>query len=211
MGVRVGDQRVPIQPTNAPAHGRVGGEASLQREDVGRQIIETLLHRIKARLGAEDGKPGCPDVGRDEIALRIGLQHNFQQITRIQPQDRAAIRANVTDAFQPCLQPFQRGKGGHKDQVVDFANGVVFLVDVADLTTQQKAHRPLTGGWHLGLDGGQQVSLQAKQPFFRRFQLFFQFGQPAGVSNIAGGNQVDALPLRPETKMFQIQIFAGGA
>ena len=94
-------------------------------------------------------------MGRDEIALWVGLQHNFEQIARIQPQNRAAIRTNVADPFQPCLQPFQRGKGGHKDQVVDFANGVVFLVDVADLTTQQKAHRPLAGGWHLGLNGWQ--------------------------------------------------------
>jgi len=150
-------------------------------------------------------------VRGDERAARINLQDDFQEVATVQPQDGPAVGADVADAFEPRLQPFQRGKGGHKDQVMDLADSVVLLVDVADLAAQQKAHRPLTGRRHFGLNGGQQVGLEAKQPLLGRFQLFLQFGQPARVGNVARSDEMNALPLRPLGQPFQIQILAGGA
>ena len=209
MGIRVRDERIAVQIRDAPTHGWVGGKASLHGKDLIGQIAKTFFHRVKTRLGAKHGKPRRPDVGGDKVAARVGLQRNLQQITRIQPQDRPAIGANVANALQPGLKEIKRRKAGEKAEIVHFAHLVMALVDVADLAAQQKAHRGVTGCGHLRLDRRKQLLFQPKEPILRRLQLGAQLGQPARVGNIPRGHHLHPLDLRPFGEVLQVEILAG--
>ena len=204
MGIRVRDKGIAVQIRDAPTHGRVGRETSLHGKDLVGQIAKTFFHRVKTRLRAKHREPGRPDVGRDKVAARVSLQRNLQQITRIEPQDRPAIGADIADALQPGLKEIERRKAGEKAEIVHLAYLIMALVDVADLAAQQKAHLGVTGCWHLGLDRRQQLLLQAKEPIFRRLQLGAQLGQPARMGNIPRGHHLHPLDLRPFGQMLQV-------
>ena len=59
--------------------------------DMGSQVPEALLHRIEAGAGPEHGKMRCPDMGRNEDAVRTCLQHDLQEIAAGKPQDRPSV------------------------------------------------------------------------------------------------------------------------
>ena len=66
MGVGVGDQKIPVQRTHPPVHGRVGGQPGLQSIDPLRMLLKTLFQGIEAAFGPQHRKPGGPDVGGDD-------------------------------------------------------------------------------------------------------------------------------------------------
>ncbi len=118
VGVRVADQGEAVEPRDPPVHRRIGGEPRLHREDVRRQIAVALLHRVEARLRAQDGEPGRPDVGGDQIGVRPALQGDLQQVPRVEPEDGPAVRVEVADrarasrAGAPPCRGWRRRSGG---------------------------------------------------------------------------------------------------
>ena len=145
------------------------------------------------------------------MASGIGLQHDLQQVTRVQPQNRPAVGPDVADPLQPGLQPLHRLKRRRKDDVVDLARLIAALVDVADLAAEDEAHRAAAGGRHIGLDRGGQVGAQPEQTLFGGHELVAHLRQPAGVRDVARPDDVDALELRPAGQVLEGQVAAGGA
>ena len=209
MRVRAGDQRVAVEAGDAPVHRRVRGEPGLKGKDVRCQIAETGFDRVKPRHRAKQRKPRCPDMRRDQVAAFVDFQGGLKQVARVEPQDRAAIRADIADAFEAGLQTPHRIEVRGKQQVVDLAGLAMSFVDVADLTAEQKAHLPPTGWRHLVGDRSGKLGAQTKKTRFGRDQLLLDLRQPAWVGDVTGGNHPDPLELRPFPKLLQRQIFAG--
>ena len=83
MGIGIGDKPKAIQGGDTPVHGRIGGQACFQRMDLGAEISEAFLHRVKAGERAEQGKMRRPDMGRHINGPGTQLQYYFQQITAV--------------------------------------------------------------------------------------------------------------------------------
>ncbi|OPY91965.1 MAG: hypothetical protein A4E73_01599 [Syntrophaceae bacterium PtaU1.Bin231] len=104
MAVGVGDQGETVQAGNQPVHVRIGGKAGLQGKNMGRQVAETRLDAVESGLGAEQGKPGGPDVGRHQESLRRLRKQDLQEIAAVQAQDRAAVGLDIADPRQGGVQ-----------------------------------------------------------------------------------------------------------
>lgn len=78
----------------------------------------------------------------DQVAVGGNVQGDLQQVPAVQAENGAAICADVADLFQFCLQTGHRVQGGGKDDVVDFAGGIVLFVDVADSPASRKRTVP---------------------------------------------------------------------
>ena len=176
-----------------------------------RQVGEALLHRVETRLRAQNRKPWGPDVGRNQVAAGVRLQHDLEQVAAVEAQDRAPVGADVADLLQLLLQPRDSVERGSEDDVVHLAGAVVLLVDVADLAADQKAHAAAARRRHLVGHRRGVFRLEPKQPLLRRFQLVAQLRQPAGVGDVAGGHHLHALDLRPLPQVFQRQVATGRA
>ena len=209
MRVRTGDQRIAVEAGDTPVHRRVRREPGLKRKDVRRQIAETRFDRVEPRHRAEQRKPRRPDMGRDQVAAFVDFQGDLEQVARVEPQNRSAVRSDIADAFEAGLQAPYRVKIRGKKQVVDFAGFAVSFIDVADLTAEQKAHLTPAGWRHLVGDRSGKLGAQTKKTRFGRDQLLLDLRQPAWVGNVAGGHHPDPLELRPFPKLLQRQIFAG--
>ena len=109
--VGVGDQPVAVQRRHPPVHRRVGGQAGLHREDVLGQVGVAVRDRVEARLRAQRREPRRPDVRRHQVAALAGLQGDLQQVARVQPEDRPAVRAEVADPPERRGEPRGRGRG----------------------------------------------------------------------------------------------------
>ena len=103
------------------------------------QIAVAGVNGVKARLGAQGGKPRRPDMGRHQIGTRARLQGDFQEMAGIQPQDRSAIGFQVTDFGQAVNQPVDGLKIRAVNQVMDFARFVALFVNRRDLDRQHEA------------------------------------------------------------------------
>ena len=211
VGVGAGDERVAVQPGDAPVHRRIGREAGLYREDLRRQIGETLLDRIEPGPGAQDGEPRRPDVSGNQVAALIGFQDDLQQIPAVKTQDRASVGADVADLLELSLQVRSGLERGGEDDVVHLAGPVELLVDVADLAADQEPDGPATGCGHLVRHRGLELRPQPEQPVFGRIELFLHLGEPAGMGDVAGGDHLHPLELRPLPEVLQRQLPAGGA
>jgi hypothetical protein len=66
MGIGVGYQCESVKEGNPPVHLRIGTQTGLDGENMRCQIIETGSERVEAGLGSQYGKPGGPDMGRDQ-------------------------------------------------------------------------------------------------------------------------------------------------
>jgi hypothetical protein len=178
---------------------------------MGRQIPVALLDRIEARLGAEDGEPGCPDVGRDQIGVRPALQGDLQQVARIEPQDRPAVRRQVADRPELLPQARRRLQVGGVDQVVDLAGPLPLFVDRGNLHLQEEPERSVAGrgkpALHLALD----LWTEAEQPGLGRHQLRPDLLEPGWMGEVASAHDRDSLAPRPERQVLQIRIVARGA
>ena len=211
VGVGAGDQRVVVEPGDAPVHRRIGGETGLHGEDVGREVGIALAHRVEPRLGAEDREPRGPDVGRDQVAAGVHLKHDLQQVAAVEAQDRATVGADVADLLQFRLQPRGGLERRREDDVVHLPGALVLLVDVADLAADQEAHGPAARRRHLVGQARRVFRLEPEQPGFRRLKLLAQLRQPAGMGDVAGGHHLHPLELRPLPQVLQGQVAAGGA
>ena len=106
-----------------------------------RQVAEAILYPVETRFRAEEREPGCPDVGRDQEAIRGLLEYDFQEIPRIESENGATVRSNVADPCQTGVYPLRGGKIWHVYQVVDLAYHAVPLVDTADFGGENEADR----------------------------------------------------------------------
>ena len=136
--VGVGDEGEAVQGRDEPVHLRVRGEAGLQGEDLVAQIAETLLDGVEPGLGAEQGKPRGPDVGRNEEPLRRLVEQNFEQVAGIQPEDGPAVRGDVAERGELGVETAHRIEIRQVEQVVDLAHPAAALVDGADLGREDK-------------------------------------------------------------------------
>ena len=212
MGVGIGDERVTVQLADHAVHARVRGKARLQREDVGGKVVEAVLQAVETGLGAEQGEPRRPDMGRDEHGLGADIQRHLQQVAGVQAQDGTAVGMQVAHQLQPLRKAVGIVQRGHEDQVVDFAHLALTLVDGADLGLEQE-ERPVGIRRCLPL---QKVQLlrragQAVQAAgLVAHQLPAQLVPPLRVGEIAGAQHVDALAAGPGSQMPGRELFAGG-
>ena len=94
--------------------------------------------------------------------------------------------------------------------MVDFANGAIFLIDVADFAAQQKAYRRLSSRRYSGLDRCGHFWFETEKPLLRWLELALEFSKPTGMGNVAGSDDLYTFELSPLRQVFQVQIFAGG-
>ena len=213
--VGVGDEGEAVQGRDEPVHLRVRGEAGLQGEDLVAQIAETLLDGVEPGLGAEQGKPRGPDVGRNEEPLRRLVEQNFEQVAGIQPEDGPAVRGDVAERGELGVDPARTVEVGQVEQVVDLAHPAAALVDGADLGREDKTdvrgagRRPdALGHQARPVDG--LVRSQAEEAGLGRFEVFVQVGEPARVGAVAGGHHRDPLDRGPGGQTVQVAGLAGG-
>ena len=202
MGVRIGNQEIGVQRGNPPVHGRIGRKSRFQRMDVGRQIPKAFLDGIKAGKSPEQRKMRRPDMGRNIYGFRTGFQHDFQQISAVQPQNRPAVRMNVSDQLQPSGKGFRLLKSGQQEQAVHLAHPFVFLINGADLSRHQKTRLLLRHA--LLMDTV--LLLQHIKPILRGFQLFHQLCPPCGVGEIPCSQNMNSLFSRHEFQMLRIAV-----
>ena len=60
-------------------------------------------------------------MGGDKLRLRTGIQRQLQQVPAIQPQNGAAVGADIAHRLQAGGQLLCRLQGGEENQVVDLA------------------------------------------------------------------------------------------
>ncbi len=206
MGVRMGDQLIPVQGGEPPIHGRIRGEPCLQGVDVPAQVAKAGLQAVKAGKGPEHREMGGPDVGRDEDGLRTGLQGDLQQVPGVQPQDGPPVRADVADGLQLPGEEVGGLQGGQQDHAVDLPGPAVLFIDGADLSRDHKTGlRPRSGVLLKAVPGPQGV-----EPLLRWDQLLRELGPPGRMGEVPRPHQVDALPPGPEVQVLRHAVPAGG-
>ena len=212
MRIGIGDERVAVQPADHAVHAGVRGKARLQREDVGGKVVEAVLQPVETGLGAEQGEPRRPDMGRDEHGLGADIQRHLQQVAGVQAQDGTAVGVQVAHQLQPLREAVGIVQRGHEDQVVDFAHLALTLVDGADLGLEQE-ERPVGVRRCLPLQEVQILGRagQAVQAAgLVAHQLLAQLVPPLRVGEVAGAQHVDALAAGPGRQMPGRELFAGG-
>ena len=209
VGIGIGNQGEAVECGKLPVHRRIGGKAGLQGKNMRGEVFETFLDPVKPGFGAKERKPGGPNMSRDQVGLGIGFQYDLEQIAGVQPQDGAAVGTDVADFFQLDLECLHRFQGGEEHHIVDLADFIEFLVDIADLAGQHKAHFSPAGRRDFRIDSGRNLRFEAEQPGLRRFQLFAHLLQPAGMGDVAAAHHLHSLQLRPFVKLLKIEILAG--
>src|SRR5439155_20607575 len=136
MSVGVRDELEAVELRQTTVHWRVGRQAGLQREDARRQNAVALLDGIEAALRAEHGEPRRPDMRRNEVSAIARFERNFEQITRIEAKDRAAIGVEVSDTGKTRDEALRRGETRNVVKVVDLPRLVAFFVNRGDLDLQ---------------------------------------------------------------------------
>ena len=120
---------------------------------MGCQVGETLLYGFEARFGSKKGKPGCPDVSRDEKGPLAHAEDHLEQIPGIQAQDGSAVGSDIPHPLETLVQPEGGSKVGEQDQIVNFSSLSTSFVDTADFAGEQEACRCLAREGNAALDG----------------------------------------------------------
>ena len=136
--VRIGDQPVPVKAGEQPVHGRIGRKPGFQGKDMPAQISKAFLNGIESRLGPEQGKPRCPDMGRHQEAVIGVFQQDFEQIAGVKTENGAAVRFDVADGGKFCIDPGGIFEGWDIEKIMDLADLAVPFVNTADLGRQHK-------------------------------------------------------------------------
>ena len=205
VGVGVGDECEPIQLGDAPVHRRIGREPCLHRVDVRRQVVKALLDGVKVGECAKHGKVRRPDVRRDELGLRAGVQRQLEQIAAVETQDWPSVGVDVPDGLQFCGQLVRRLQTGQQDHVVHLARFAIALIDAADLPRydEQRAlfHRT---------PRQTEFVPQRVHPLARGDQLLFELLAPLRVGEVPSANHLDALAPCGELQVRGVAVLAGG-
>ena len=191
---------------HAPVHRRIGREAGLQRKDVRRQVGEAFRYRVETGFRAEQREPRRPDVGGDQAAGGVGVEHDLEQVARIEAEDGATVGTDIADPLQPGLQPFHSIERRRKDHIMNLAGLTAALVDVADLAAEDEAHRRVTCGRNLTLDRGRRIVAEPKQTILGRYELLPHLGQPARMGDVARSDDMDPLELRPARRCSKVRF-----
>ena len=215
VAVGVGDEGEPVQGGDEPVHLRVGGEAGFQGEDMVGQVSEALLDGVETRFGAEQGKPGGPDVGRDEKPLGRLVEQDLEQVAAVEPEDGPAVRGDVAERGEFGVETAHRIEIRQVEQVVDLAHPAAALVDGADLGGEDKTDVRGTGRrsntlGHQARPVDPLVRSQAEEAGLGRFEVLVQMGEPARVGAIAGGHHRDPLDRGPGGQAVQVAGLARG-
>ena len=147
-------------------------------------------------------------MGRDEADIRRRLQHDFQQIARIEPQDRPAVRSDVADLRQVPLDALHGREVRRAHHVVHLAHLAVVFVDATDLGGEHEPH--FAAGVRLAI-GLPQRGPQREQSLLGRHELFLQLRGPTRMRNIARSDDIDTLDPRPVVQVFGREVFTGRA
>ena len=208
MAIGVGDQGEAVQGRDKPVHVRVRGEPGFESKDVGAEISVAFLDGVKAGAGAEQGEPRGPDVGRNQESFRRFFQQDFEQVTGVETQDGAAVGLDVADPGQDAVDPFRRGEIRHIEQVVNLAHRAVSFVNGADLGGEQEAAGQGSRGY-LRQGRGDHLILELVKPRLGRDELLLELAEPAGMGEVAGTEEMDALDPGPGGKSLQVAGLAG--
>jgi len=212
VSIGVGNQGKPIQAAPQPVHLGIRGQARLQGENLVAQIAETVLDTVEPGLGSEQGEPRRPDMGWNNISQRVRFQNHLQQVARVQAQDGTAIRSEVAHLAKTGVEFLCRVQPRHEHQVVHFTDLPPPLVDGADLRTQEKTH--ILNSKVTGIPGQLRLDpfgiAQSEQAVFFGFELFAYHLHPAGMSEIARGQDVDSFDRGPGQEVSRSQILARG-
>jgi hypothetical protein len=145
----------------------------------------------------------------DEKGVGRGCERDFQEIARIEAEDRAPVGFDVADAGQARRHARRGLEVGRVDEIVYLAHPIATAVDAADLDRQHETNRGATGRRDLGVHRPRQFLAQDKKPVARGNQLLAQFGEPARMGEVASGDHGDPFALGPAMDLLQVQLLAG--
>src|SRR5262245_40820833 len=94
---------------------------------------------------------------------------------------------------------------------MDFAGAVSLLVDRRDLDLQQEPRRAVAGRRKPLLDLALDLRPQAEEARLGRHELGADLLEPRRMGEVAGADDGETLPPRPERHMLQVRVPAGGA
>ena len=171
-----------------------------------RQLPKAVLYSVKSGKCPEHGKMRSPDMRWNKDSLRTNIQHNFQKIVTGKPQDRAAVRMNISNGFQLCRQSFCLLETWKNQKAVYFSHLSVLLINRADFSSNHKSGSVLLCSlFRIPYI----LRLQTVQTVFFQNQLLFQFLSPCRVGKISCPQHPDPFPSCLKIQILRRQIAAG--
>src|SRR5262249_36429872 len=171
----------------------------------------TVGDRVEARLRPERGEPGSPDVRWHQVGGGSGLERDFEEIARVEPEDRPTIGGDVADTRKPLGEAVGGREVGGVDEVVDLPGAVALLVDRRYFHLEHEAHGHATGRRQRRCDRMLDVVTQAEQAGLGWDEFLLQFGAPDRVRKVSGRDHADTLACGPVSEALQIEVAAGRA
>ena len=197
MRVGVGHQPVPVQTRHPPVHLRIGRQARLDGEDVRGQVRIAVRHPVEPGLRAEHREPRRPSVRGHQVAAVAARERDLEQVARVEPEDRPAVRGQVPHPEQPARDLVDRIERRRVEQVVDLPRAPVALVDRGDLRRQQEPDRRPARGRQRVVHRALELRPQPEQPRRIRHQLGAELLPPRRVREVTGADDADALAPGP--------------
>ena len=206
--VGVGHQPVLVQARHPPVHLGVGGQSGLDGEDVGGQVRVAVGDPVEPGLRAEHREPRRPRVRGHQVAPVAAGERDLEQVPRVEPEDRPAVRGEVADAKELPGDLVDRVKRRRVQQVVHLPGPVVALVDGGDLRRQQEADRRPARGRQRLVHRALKLRPQPEQPGRVWHQLGAELLPPRRVREVAGADHADPLTPGPPGQVLQVAVAA---
>ena len=148
---------------------------------------------------------------RNQKRVRMRLQHDFQQITAVKPEDRTAVRLDVSNLGKLRRKTRCSREAGHENDIVNLSGLVVLFIDAADLNRQHEPNVAATRGRECLFKRPGVFVSKFVEPGFRFLQLLFKNREPLWMREVCSADHSDALQLRPIIQILQIEILARGS
>ena len=150
-------------------------------------------------------------MGRHQETARIGRQRDVQQITRIQTENRPAVRCQVADLGQRRGDPVGGIEARRVNKVVHLPGALSAPVNGGYLDGKHEPDRAGADGRGIAEEPFFKLRPDPEQAGLGRDEGFPQFRRPRGVGEISGSEHGETLAQRPRRKVLDIAVLAAGA
>ena len=144
-----------------------------------------------------------------QVAVLARIQHDFQQMPRVEPEDRPAVGADVADFFELAVDGLRLLDGRRINEMMNLAGLVAFLVNRRDFDRQHKTRIAATTRRQPRRNRLVDVVPQAKQAGLGGNELVLDLGNPGRMREIPGAYDRDTFLASPVSKVLEITILAG--
>ena len=121
------------------------------------------------------------------------------------PRIGPSVGRDIADPVQSLVKAPDRRHVGHQNKVMNLSGLVSLFVDAADFPGQKETRGARARGRHPRIRQLFQIRPQAIKAVFRFHQLVVQFGHPAGMGEVSGPDNGDALFPGPHVQVFRIE------